>query len=144
MMKQWSSDVILCTDGPPQISSGMQVRLEQQGISVCSEPIERLEGTEDGCLSDICLRNGETLKRTAMFFTTGCQQSSDLPAALGCARDEKGDILTAPITEESSVPGVYVAGDASRDVLLVAVAIAEGAKAAVAINRALLKEDGLG
>ena len=49
-----------------------------------------------------------------------------------------------PITEESSVPGVYVAGDASRDVLLVAVAIAEGAKAAVAINRALLKGDGLG
>jgi hypothetical protein len=35
-------------------------------------------------------------------------------------------------------------GDASRDVLLVAVAIAEGAKAGVAINRALLQDDGLG
>ena len=42
------------------------------------------------------------------------------------------------------MPGVYVAGDASRDVLLVAVAIAEGAKAAVAINRALLEDEGLG
>ena len=42
------------------------------------------------------------------------------------------------------MPGVYVAGDSSRDVLLVAVAIAEGAKAAVAINRALLKDEGLG
>ena len=39
--------------------------------------------------------------------------------------------------------GVYVAGDVSRDVLLVAVAIGEGAKAAVAINRALPKRDGL-
>jgi thioredoxin reductase len=39
------------------------------------------------------------------------------------------------LTEESSVSGIYVAGDASRDVLLVAVAIAEGAKAAVAIGR---------
>jgi hypothetical protein len=36
-----------------------------------------------------------------------------------------------------------VAGDASRDVLLIAVAIAEGAKAAVAINRALLEKEGL-
>jgi len=44
----------------------------------------------------------------------------------------------------ATLSGVYVAGDASRDVLLVAVAIAEGAKAAVAINRALLKDDGLG
>ena len=52
--------------------------------------------------------------------------------------------LLDPVTEESSVRGVYVAGDASRDVLLVAVAIAEGAKAGVAINRALLQEDGLG
>jgi thioredoxin reductase len=69
-----------------------------------------------------------------------------LPARLraGCARDEKGGIVTDPLTEESSVRGVYVAGDASRDVLLVAVAIAEGAKAAVAINRALLQDDGLG
>ena len=38
-------------------------------------------------------------------------------------------------TEESSVTGVYVAGDMSRDVLLVAAAIAEGAQAAIAIDR---------
>ena len=46
--------------------------------------------------------------------------------------------MTDPDTEETSVPGVYVAGDVSRDVLLVAVAIAEGAQAAVAINKAFL------
>ena len=48
-----------------------------------------------------------------------------------------------PMTEETSVSGVYVAGDVSRDVLLVAVAIGEGARAAVAINKAFLKRDGL-
>jgi thioredoxin reductase len=51
--------------------------------------------------------------------------------------------MSSKATFKSSVPGVYVAGDASRDVLLIAVAIAEGAKAAVAINRNLLKEDRL-
>jgi thioredoxin reductase len=69
-----------------------------------------------------------------MFFTTGCSQRSDLWERLACKRDEKSGIINDPLTEESSVPGVYVAGDASRDVLLIAVAIAEGAKAAVAIN----------
>ncbi len=144
MMMQWSSDVILCTDGPAQISSAMQARLNEHGIAVCSERIAKLEGTADGALQRIRLQNGEVLMRTAMFFTTGCRQSSDLSAMLGCERDEKGGIVTDPITEESSVRGVYVAGDASRDVLLVAVAIAEGAKAGVAINRSLLQEDGLG
>jgi thioredoxin reductase len=144
MMKQWSSNVVLCTDGPSQVSSITQERLQQHGITVCCERISKLEGTDDGILQEIHLEIGKTLKREAMFFTTGCRQSSDLSAALGCARDGKGSIVTDPLTEESSVRGVYVAGDASRDVLLVAVAIAEGAKAAVAINRALLQEDGLG
>ena len=144
MMKQWSSDVILCTDGASEVSPTMQSRLHQHDIAVCAERIAKLEGTEDGALQRIHLQDGRVLKRTAMFFTTGCHQTSDLSAALGCARDKKGGIITDPVTEESSVRGVYVAGDASRDVLLVAVAIAEGAKAGVAINRALLQEDGLG
>ena len=142
IMKQWSSDVLLCTDGPSQISLSMQARLQQQGIPVRSEKIAKLEGTDDGALQNIHLQGGKTLTRAAIFFTTGCRQSSDLSALLGCARDEKGGIVTDPVTEESSVRGVYVAGDASRDVLLVAVAIAEGAKAGVAINRALLHEEG--
>ena len=144
LMKQWSSDVLLCTDGPSAISPSMQARLQQHGITVCSDTITRLEGTGDGVLQKIYLQNGKVLERAAIFFTTGCRQGSDLSASLGCARDEKGGIVTDPLTEESSVRGVYVAGDATRDVLLVAVAIAEGAKAGVAINRALLQEDGLG
>ena len=143
MMKQWSSDVLLCTDASP-VSPSMQARLQQHGITVCSERIAKLDGTEDGELQSIHLESGEVLQRAALFFTTGCHQSSDLSALLGCERDEKGGIVTDPVTEESSIRGVYVAGDASRDVLLVAVAIAEGAKAGVAMNRALLQDDGLG
>ena len=45
---------------------------------------------------------------------------------------------------DTGVDGVYVAGDASRDVQLLVVAVAEGACAALAINKALLAEDGFG
>ena len=144
MMKQWSHDVVLCTDGEPDLSSEMWSRLEEHGIEIYGEKIVRLEGDDDGHLQRICFAEGIALDRAAMFFTTGCTQQSDLWQTLGCKRDEKGGIIRDPETEENSVPGVYVAGDASRDVLLVAVAIAEGAKAAVAINRALLKDEGLG
>jgi thioredoxin reductase len=41
------------------------------------------------------------------------------------------------------VPGLYVAGDASYDVQFVVVAAAEGAKAGVAINKALQARAGL-
>ena len=121
----------------------MQERLQERGIAVHTEKIVKLEGTEDGHLHTIHLQSGKSLARSALFFTTGCAQRSDLSASLGCMRDEKGGIIASRRTEESSVTGVYVAGDASRDVLLVAAAIAEGAKAGVAINRALMIEDGL-
>jgi thioredoxin reductase len=144
MMKLWSGDVVLCTDGQEEVSPSMQERLRAQGIAVHTEKIAKLEGTEDGHLHTIHLQGGKSVARSALFFTTGCAQRSDLSASLGCMRDEKGGIITSRRAEESSVHGVYVAGDASRDVLLVAVAIAEGAKAGVAINRALMIEDGLG
>ena len=100
-----------------------------------------LEGTA-GILTRIKFKSGPDLDRAGLFFSTGCHQASDLSQRLGCKRDEKGGVVTDPATEETSVPGVYVAGDVSRDVLLVAIAIAEGAKAAVAINKAFLRRDG--
>jgi thioredoxin reductase len=143
-MRQWSRDIVLCTDGPTTISPEMQSRLEHHGVAVHTKQIAKLDGDDQGHLHRICFTNGKSVDSTALFFTTGCMQRSDLSERLGCNRDEKGGIISDPLTEESTVPGVYVAGDASRDVLLIAVAIAEGAKAAVAINRSLLKEDGLG
>jgi thioredoxin reductase len=43
--------------------------------------------------------------------------------------------------EATNVPGLYVAGDASKEAQFVIVAAAEGAEAGVAINQSLLKED---
>lgn len=141
MLKQWSKDVLICADASDQISTAMRAKLQKHEIPICSEKVECLIGTDHGSLTGIKLKNGEVLKRSALFFSTGSRQRSDLWASLGCARDDKGGIIIDPVTEESSVPGVFVAGDASRDVLLVSVAIAEGTKAGVAINRALLKDD---
>jgi thioredoxin reductase len=141
MMKQWVSDIIVCTDGAA-VSTENQTKLAQHAIPIRADPITSLAG-EDGHLKQIRFAQGPALDREAVFFATGCHQGSDLSQRLGCARDEKGGVITDPNTEETSVPGVYVAGDVSRDVLLVAIAVAEGAKAGVAINKAFLRRDGL-
>jgi thioredoxin reductase len=140
MMKHWVADVVACSDGT-EVSTDAARLLKQHGIALRSEPIRSLQGA-GGELSTIRFEGGPDIDRAGLFFSTGCQQASDLSRCLGCRRDEKGGVTTDPATEETSVPGVYVAGDVSRDVLLVAVAIGEGAKAAVAINKAFLKRDG--
>ncbi len=141
MMKHWMADVVACSDGT-KVSADAAKKLKQHGIPLRSETIRSLNGA-DGNLRTISFETGPDLERAGLFFSTGCNQASDLSQRLGCTRDEKGGVITDPATEETSLPGVYVAGDVSRDVLLVAVAIAEGAKAAVAINKAFLRRDGL-
>ena len=140
MMKHWIRDVVACSDGT-EVSEEARGKLAQHGIALRSERVRSLEGRK-GELTAIKFESGPDLARTGLFFSTGCHQTSDLSKRLGCRRDKKGGVVTDPATEETSVPGVYVAGDVSRDVLLVAVAIGEGAKAAVAINKAFLRRDG--
>ena len=140
MMKHWISDIVVCTDGDA-VSPKVAEKLAARNIPLRLEPVASVTG-ENGYLKRIAFERGPVLEREAIFFATGCHQASDLSKRLGCRRDEKGGVITDPATEETSVAGVYVAGDVSRDVLLVAVAVGEGAKAAVAINKALLRSDG--
>ncbi len=135
----WSRDLVLCTDGPAQLSTEDRERLETLGIPVREERISRLEG-RDGQLERVVFENGETLARRGMFFNTGQEQHCDLAEALGCEFTERGAVRTGEY-EKTKVPGLFVAGDASRAVQMVIVAAAEGAEAAFAINKQLIKED---
>lgn len=135
----WSSDVAIVSDGPCGIDPTELAHLAQRGIPVREEPIARLEGT-DGQLERVVFTSGEPLERRTLFFTTGQTQCSPLAQSLGCEFNEKGTVRTGPY-ESTHLPGLYVAGDASRSVQWVIVAAAEGAEAAFAINEAFLKAD---
>ena len=84
--------------------------------------------------------NGAALPRRAVFFTTGQTQQSELARLLGCEINEKGTVRTGQY-EATHLPGLYVAGDASRAVQWVIVAAAEGAEAAFAINTDLIARE---
>ncbi len=135
----WSRDLVLCTDGPIELEFEDQERLARNSILVREEKLSSLEGS-NGMLQRIHFVSGEPLARRAMFFSTGHHQMSELAARLGCDFTPKGAVNTGPY-ETTSIPGLYVAGDASRRVELTIVAAAEGAEAAFAINTQLLKED---
>lgn len=135
----WSRDLVLVTDGPSEIEPAELARLRTHGIAVDERRVARLEG-RDRQLERIVFREGPPLPRHAMFFTTGQSQHSALTVQLGCRFNDKGTVRTGPY-ETTHLPGLYVAGDASRAVQWVVVAASEGAEAAYAISQALLKED---
>ena len=134
----WTRDLVLCTDGR-DIDTRERKRLSRYGIALRTEPIVRLAGA-DGRLERIDFSAGPPHTTRALFFSTGNRQRSDLAATLGCNFTKKGAVATGEY-ETTNVPGLFVAGDASRLIHLAIVAAAEGAEAAFAINQALLKED---
>jgi thioredoxin reductase len=131
----WSHDLVLCTDGPVALRRAHRERLARNGIEIRDERIVRLEGT-DGLLERIVFADGSTLARAGMFFSTGQRQVCNLAEQLGCRFNARGTVITNR-KEETGIPGLYVIGDASRDVQFVIVAAAEGAKAGVMVNTAL-------
>lgn len=135
----WSRDLVLCTDGTHGLSDDQRTRLDRLHIAVREERIAQLEG-QDGSLEQIVFSNGDVLPRRALFFDTAQYQRSSLPRKFGCEFTKKGAVRTGTY-ESTNIPGLFVAGDASRDVQFAIVAAAEGAEAAFAMNTALLKQD---
>ncbi|GMV24362.1 MAG: thioredoxin reductase [Phycisphaerae bacterium] len=138
LLRRWSDKVVACTDGA-SVRPESIVQARSNGIDIRFESIQRLEG-RDGRLCEIVFADGEPLPADALFFNTGQVSQSDLARSLGCELTADGCVITQH-SQSTCVPGVYAAGDDDKDVQLVIVAAGEGATAAVAINKDLMRED---
>ena len=134
----WSRDVSYFSDGRNSLKPGQKEILEKHGIKIYRDPIHELSG-DDGILKKILFKNETSVALDALFFVNGYEQHSELVLELGCTMSPKKTVITNK-TQQTNVPGVYVAGDASFDMHFVVVAAAEGAKAGVTINKELQKE----
>jgi thioredoxin reductase len=139
-LKTWTDRVVICSNGRPRLRRRQRQQLEGQDIAVIEAPVSRVDHT-DGYVTHVVLDDGRRVPCDAVFFSSG-QLQSELPGRLGCELTHKGVVKTDHLGQ-TRVPGLYVVGDASRDVQFAIVAAAEGAKAGVAINKALQARAGL-
>jgi thioredoxin reductase len=137
-LKTWSNHVKLYTDGGVKVKNSQKVELARNEIEINTNKISMMDG-EDGQIQKIKFENGEEDDCDALFFVNGFEQQCELVGVFGCELSKKGVVITDK-TQQTNTPGLYVAGDADKDVHFVVVAAAEGAKAGVFINKELQKE----
>lgn len=137
-LKTWTADLLVCSNGTP-ISRALRDRLGRNHIAFRTDRVVGLDH-RDGVLTAVRFESHVAVPRDALFFTTAQHPQSDLAIRLGCSLTHRGTVKTGTLCD-TNVPGVFVAGDASRDAQFVVVAAAEGVKAAVAINKALQRRD---
>jgi len=83
---------------------------------------------------------GRVVPRSAVFVRPRFAPNNDLLVVLGCSIDEHGWAV-ADATGRTTVPGVWVAGNAVDPRAQVITAAGEGSAAAIALNADLVEED---
>jgi thioredoxin reductase len=136
----WSPRVVVLTDGNDLANDPeSRARIEKYKLGSQERGLRELLHHQ-GKLIGVEFTDGGHVDCVALFFNTSQSPCCNLPRELGCTADLKEQ---RPINrkQQTSVRGIYLAGDADGDVKFAIVAAAEGAKAAVAINRELQDED---
>jgi thioredoxin reductase len=139
LLRQWSDDVILLSNGPHNLAADQLARVEAIGVPVIETPVAGLD-SHDGRLRHVRLGDDETLDRDALFFYVGWRLRTDLARTLGCELRDDGSIAV-DANQATTVDRVYAAGNASDPRALVPAAAGSGTTAAVAINTRLRFEE---
>jgi len=138
LVRQWSADVVFF----PHTGVLDDVETEQltaRGVAIVEGTVAALVIDGDR-LRGVELADGRVIRRAAVFVRPRLVPSSGLLAALGADLDESGWART-DAHGRTSVPGIWVAGNASDPGAQVITAAGEGSAAAIALNADLLAED---
>lgn len=137
-LRQWSRDLVLCTNGAEPLTAEERDQLAAEGIPLYEQPILRLEGSGRQ-LEGLRFADGTFLARRAFFAHPTQGQHSGLAQELGCAMGEDG-LVSVDEEGQTSVLGVYAAGDMTTQRPQIVAAAATGARAAAAITLAFIQE----
>jgi thioredoxin reductase len=138
LVRQWSADVTFFPH-TTELDADQRELLAARGVRVVDGTVARLVVGDDR-LQGVELVGGEIVPRTAVFVRPRMVANSALLAGLGCELDENGWVVHDP-TGRTTVPGVWVAGNAGDPRAQVITAAGEGSAAAIALNADLIDED---
>jgi thioredoxin reductase len=136
LLMQWSRKLLLCTGGPDRLADADREALIGIGVRIVDTPVQRLEG--DDHVVRLVFSDGSVESRRALFLRPAQALASDVPQQLGCELTENG-LIRVDAARQTSIPGVYAAGDAASPLQQIVVAASTGAEAAMMLNRDLVR-----
>jgi thioredoxin reductase len=141
LVRDWSADVTLFKAGEFDLDADQVEALARRGVQVESRPVTRLTGTVPG-LDGVILTDGTLVPVDALFVASHAVPAGPFVAQLGVDTSETplGWIIRTEGFAQTSVPGVYAAGDTAKMPPSLSVAIADGAMAGIAVHRSLVFE----
>jgi len=137
-MRAWTRDAVVFTGGAFELPQEARDQLKAAGVRLETAPLARLIHREHR-LEAVELADGTKVPCEALFAHPP-QGQVELIRALGVALDDAGYVRVDPMTRETSVSGIFAAGDLTTRMQAAVVAAAAGMQAAAMINVELTME----
>ncbi len=136
---QWTNQLTVLTDGHPRNWRKEDTsKLLSFGIGVKDEKVVSLDGEPPNVRAAV-LSTGERVAVDALFFVIGVERSCLLAENLGCRVKTRTPNIVVDDYKQTSIEGVYAVGDLVPGSQLAITSAADGAIAAIAINKSLLE-----
>jgi thioredoxin reductase (NADPH) len=119
----------------PRADAQEQAKMEQAGIRMMHAPVERL-AFDDGGAMQLQLRGGERESFDMVYIALGTLVNTGLAQALGAACNDDGELIV-DAHQQTSIDGLYAAGDIVTGLNQITVAMGHAAIAATAIHNRL-------
>ncbi|UJA21941.1 NAD(P)/FAD-dependent oxidoreductase [Thermoleophilia bacterium SCSIO 60948] len=136
MLRAWSDDVTVFTNGSDDLGSEARERLDAAGVAVEERVIAALRGPGRE-LESIGFSDGTERPLGGLLVQTELHQRSDLATSLGLRLGSPNPVVKDPVKVDgrmaASVPGVFAAGDAAAQMPSIQNSIAAGAMAAAGV-----------
>ena len=148
LFSQLSADVVLFTHRAPAPGGEDAARLRARGVRVVPGEVAGLE-VRDDALAGVRLASGETVPRQALVVAPRFSVDTGLLQPLGLTpvpMEMNGSVLgehvpSHPMSGQSDVPGVYLAGNVTDPMAQVIGAANAGLRAGAAMNAELVMAD---
>ncbi|MET4730731.1 thioredoxin reductase [Lysobacter enzymogenes] len=129
----------LYLNGAPAPDADTAAQLARRGVAIEPAPIVALSG-EEQALSALRLADGREASVDALFVASRVRFNSALAEQLGCVIDEgpMGPFIRTDDSRQTTVPGVYAAGDIARAMHNATWAAADGVTAGASAHQALV------
>jgi len=139
LLPDWSDDVILFTNGVLTPTDDQLAALRARGVRVEPAAVEALLGPSPA-ITGVKLRDGRSVPLDALFTGSRTRMASPLAEQLGCAFDDgpTGPYIRTDASKQTTVPGVYAAGDAARANHNASWASADGVTAGISAHQSLV------
>jgi thioredoxin reductase len=137
MISNWTNNLTLFTNGASTFTTEQAEKLASHHIEIVEDLVEEIEHHQGQIKY---LAAGKKYPLDAIYTRPSFRQHCDVPQTIGCRITDAGYIEVDEMYQ-TSIPGIYAAGDCTTPMRSVATAVSGGALAGVVISKELINEE---